>query len=61
MFLKMKEVNPSVKAVLASGYCDPKIRAEMINEGAKDFISKPYVAELVLKRIREVIDNIPGN
>ncbi|HTK83243.1 MAG TPA: PAS domain S-box protein [Bacteroidota bacterium] len=61
MFLRMKQVNPGVKAVLASGYCDPKIRTEMISEGAKDFISKPYVAELVLKRIREVIDNIPGN
>ena len=61
MFLKMKQVNPSVKAVLASGYCDPKVRSEMIGEGAKDFISKPYVADQVLRRIREVIDNVPAN
>ncbi len=60
MFLKMKEVNPDVKAILASGYCDPKIRSEMMNEGAKDFIQKPYVTEIVLNRIREVIDNVPS-
>ncbi len=56
MFLKMKEVKPKVKAILASGYCDPRIKAEMIKEGAKDFIQKPYISDLVLRRIREVID-----
>ncbi len=56
MFLKMKEVKPTVKAILASGYCDPKIRAEMMKEGAKDFIQKPYVSEVVLQRIREILD-----
>src|SRR6185436_20172403 len=56
MFLKMKEVKPKVKAILASGYCDPRIKAEMLKEGAKDFIQKPYVSDLVLRRIREVID-----
>lgn len=56
MFLKMKEIKPTVKALLASGYCDPRLRAELIKEGAKDFIQKPYVSEVVLRRIREIID-----
>jgi CheY-like chemotaxis protein len=56
MFAKMKGINPNVKAILASGYCDPKIKAEMVAEGAKDFIQKPYVSESVLRRIREILD-----
>ena len=61
MFLRMRQINPSVKTILASGYCDVKLRSEMINEGAKDFIPKPYLPEVVLKRLREVIDDIPQN
>jgi two-component system cell cycle sensor histidine kinase/response regulator CckA len=56
MFQKMKEVNPNVRVILASGYFDPNLKLDMLKAGAKDFIQKPYVAEEVLKRIREVID-----
>jgi two-component system, cell cycle sensor histidine kinase and response regulator CckA len=56
----MKEVQPTVKAILASGYCDPRIKAEMIKEGAKDFIQKPYVSDFVLRRIREILDEDKG-
>ena len=61
MFLKMKQVNPAIKAILASGYCEPKILSEMAREGVKDFIPKPYIADAVLKRIREVIDEVPAS
>lgn len=56
MFMKMKALNPAVKAILASGYCDPNLKSQMVSEGAKDFIQKPYVADVVLRRIREVLD-----
>ncbi|MBI3788475.1 MAG: response regulator, partial [Ignavibacteriales bacterium] len=54
-FQKMKEINPHVKSILASGYLDPKLRADMIKAGAKDFVQKPYIPDIILARIREVI------
>lgn len=54
-FQKMKEINPKVKSILASGYLDPKLRADMIKAGAKDFVQKPYIPDIILARIREVI------
>jgi signal transduction histidine kinase/CheY-like chemotaxis protein len=56
MFRKMQEVEPRVKAILASGYFDPNLKLDMVKAGAKDFIQKPYVPDLILQRIREVID-----
>ncbi|HEY4611839.1 MAG TPA: response regulator [Bacteroidota bacterium] len=55
-FLKMKEVNPNVKTIMASGYFDPNLRAEMVNAGAVDFVQKPYVMNEVLQKIHDVID-----
>ena len=56
VFQKMKEVNPGVKAILASGYFDPNVKMDLLKAGAKDFIQKPYIPDQILKRIREVID-----
>lgn len=56
MFMKMKELNPNVKAILASGYFEPNLKIELVNAGAKDFIQKPYVTEIIIQRIREVLD-----
>ena len=55
VFLKIKEMNPEVKAVLASGYFDPKLKADMLAAGAKDFIQKPYELDELLKKIGEVL------
>ena len=51
---KMKEINPGAKVILASGYSDPKIKSEMLKEGAKDYVSKPYDTDEITKKIREV-------
>jgi DNA-binding response OmpR family regulator len=56
MFQKMLTVNPKIKVILASGYVDQDLRVEMMQQGAKDFIQKPYVPATILKRIREVLD-----
>lgn len=57
LFSALKDVNPSVKAILASGYLEPNLKSELLKAGAKDFVQKPYVPAEVLKRIREVIDS----
>ena len=56
VFQRLRKLNPDIKCVLASGFFDPDLKAEMISEGAKDFVEKPYIPNLILSRIRDVID-----
>lgn len=50
--LKMKEINPAVKAIFASGYLDPDLKNKMLDAGACDFIQKPYVLTEICRRVR---------
>ena len=55
VFTKLKEMNPNVKVIFTSGiFID--IKAALLKDGAKDFIQKPYKHEVVLQKIREVLD-----
>jgi FixJ family two-component response regulator len=56
VFLKMREIDPGVKTIMASGYLDPKLKAEMLSAGAADFIQKPYVIDSLLEKIQQVLD-----
>jgi two-component system cell cycle sensor histidine kinase/response regulator CckA len=55
VFTKLKEMNPHVKVIFASGVITD-IKAALLKDGAKDFIQKPYKQEDVLRKIREVLD-----
>ena len=55
-YLKMKEINPAVKVIFASGYLEPNVRSEIFKAGVKDFIQKPYDTNDILLKIRNVID-----
>ena len=55
-FLALREINPSIKAVFASGFLDLKARAELSEAHAKAFVEKPYNPKEVLRMIREVLD-----
>jgi two-component system, cell cycle sensor histidine kinase and response regulator CckA len=57
-FLKMKEINPELKGILASGFYNQDVRNEIIKSGVTDFIQKPYNAAKVIKMVREVLDEI---
>lgn len=52
---QIRQINPGVKVVLSSGFMDSDVREDMIRAGAKDFIQKPYVAEHVVAKIRDII------
>ncbi|MBI3766427.1 MAG: PAS domain S-box protein, partial [Ignavibacteriales bacterium] len=56
VFLRLKETNPAVKVIIASGYMEPTIKNEMFKAGVKGFIQKPYVPDEILKKIRHVLD-----
>ncbi len=54
---RLKAINPSVKVILSSGFVDSKVRQEMLNSGANDFIQKPFMPDKV---IRQIHDSITG-
>jgi two-component system cell cycle sensor histidine kinase/response regulator CckA len=52
---KLLRIDPAVKVVIASGYSLNKTRQEVLDAGAKGFISKPYELTQILKVIREAL------
>jgi two-component system, cell cycle sensor histidine kinase and response regulator CckA len=60
LFLEMKNVNPNVKMVIASGYLEPELKAEVFRAGVKDFIQKPYTPQVLLNSIRTILDRASG-
>jgi PAS domain S-box-containing protein len=55
-FKKLKEINPNVKVIFASGYFEPDIKSELLKDGANGFIQKPYEPDHILRMIRQVLD-----
>jgi DNA-binding NtrC family response regulator len=55
-FLKMKEINPHVRVILASGYFSPQVKSELLKSGAQDFIQKPYNPPEILATIHRILD-----
>jgi PAS domain S-box-containing protein len=55
-FLKLKEIDPEVKVIFASGFFDPEIRAYLAEAGAKGFIQKPYRPSEMVGFIRKILD-----
>jgi DNA-binding NtrC family response regulator len=56
LFNELKNINPSVKVIVASGYIEPNEKSEFFKAGIKEFIQKPYPPDEVLKKIRESLD-----
>lgn len=56
-FQRMREINPDVKVVFASGYIDQTLRDNLINGGAVDLVQKPYMSDEILNRVRELLRN----
>lgn len=54
-FLKLKEINPSVKALLSSGYSQNGKTVEIIKSGVLGFVQKPYQLDELLSKIRRTL------
>ncbi len=50
-------INPAVKFILASGYNDLIEKSEILNDGAKEIVQKPYNTNDLLRKIRHVLDS----
>ena len=59
-WLQLREIDPQVKAVLASGYgLDDRVR-ELLSMGVLGFLKKPYRIAAVEQQIRKVLDAPSG-
>ncbi|MEO7165803.1 MAG: response regulator [Chthoniobacterales bacterium] len=55
VFLRMKEIKPSVRAIVASGYLEPNLRTEILRAGVLDTVQKPYDFREMMEKIRIII------
>jgi two-component system cell cycle sensor histidine kinase/response regulator CckA len=53
---KLKEINPSVRVLLSSGYSIEGQASEILKRGCDGFIQKPFRMRLLSRKIREVLD-----
>ena len=56
-YLKMKVINPAVKALLSTGYSQNGKAQEILDRGVQGFIQKPYLAHQLLTTVRSVLDH----
>jgi two-component system, cell cycle sensor histidine kinase and response regulator CckA len=56
-FNRIKQLNPNVRIIVATGYLDPEMRSELLKAGVQKFIYKPYNPKEVLRAVRELLDS----
>lgn len=53
---RLKELNPAVKVILASGYSIDGKAKEILNRGCDGFIQKPFTMNELSQKLREILD-----
>ncbi len=53
---KLKEINPDVKVLLASGYSMNGIATEIMDRGCSGFIQKPFKMKELSQKLRDILD-----
>jgi two-component system, cell cycle sensor histidine kinase and response regulator CckA len=54
----LREINPDVAVILASGYSVEGEARMIINRGCRGFIQKPFQLQELSRKVREVLDNL---
>jgi DNA-binding NtrC family response regulator len=56
VFERIKEMNPDVKVLLASGYSVTSQITDILDSGCGGFMQKPFNMSRLSKKIRDVLD-----
>jgi len=56
-FVWLKGINPDVKVLLSSGYSIDGKATEILNQGCKGFIQKPFKMIELSKKLRDILDS----
>jgi len=55
-FERIREINPEVKILIASGYSQGDNTAEILEQGGSGFIQKPFTMTALAQKIKELFD-----
>lgn len=53
---KMLKIDPHVRVIFSSGYCDDRLKSELLKAGAKDVLQQPQMPEELLTSIRHALN-----
>ena len=56
VYKRMKNINPTVKFILASGFIEAETRSDMLEAGINIILQKPYGTEQMLQLVRSILD-----
>ncbi len=56
-FYKIKEIDPKANILLSSGYVSEEEVKDLLEKGAKGFLSKPHRLSEMAQAIRNILDN----
>ena len=56
LFHRLSSIRPDLKVIASSGYGHANVVEQLIRDGVKAFVPKPYVAKEFLQTVREVLD-----
>jgi len=55
-FLRMKGINPCIRALLSTGFSQDGRVDEILSKGVRAFIQKPYGFNQLLSKLRQILD-----
>jgi len=56
-FMKMRDMVPGLAVIICTGYSIDNGARQLLAEGARDFIQKPFEHDSLARKIRQVLDN----
>ena len=55
LFLKLKEINPAIKAIISSGYQMNESDKSLLDLGISGFLNKPFTMDALRERLNEFL------
>jgi CheY-like chemotaxis protein len=52
----LKEQNPCVKIIVATGYLEPELKSDLLRAGVTDYVQKPYKISDVLEKLSSTMN-----
>jgi len=57
LYERLKEINPSVRAILSSGYSMNGMAKAIMDKGVRLFLQKPFRLDELSRRIRDALSD----
>ncbi|MGE5820298.1 MAG: MASE1 domain-containing protein [Deltaproteobacteria bacterium] len=52
----LKEQNPRVEIIVATGYLEPELKSDLLRAGVRDYVQKPYQVNDVLEKLTSIMN-----